>query len=96
MLLPESKFADFTAPAQTIPNSIGHHAEWLQACRTGAPTTCNFAYAGGLTESVLLGNVAYRVGRPIKWDAPNMRALDAPEAAPYVSTPAREGWITRV
>ncbi len=50
-------------PPQTIPHSIGHHPEWIHACKTGAPTTCNFGYSGPLTEANHLGNVAYRAGK---------------------------------
>ena len=39
------------------------------ACKTGAPTTCNFEYAGWLTEANHLGNVAYRAGKKLEWDA---------------------------
>ncbi|HCS51155.1 MAG TPA: oxidoreductase, partial [Planctomycetaceae bacterium] len=48
-LFPQEKFADFKAPEQTIPASIGHHAEWIKACKDGSPTTCNFDYSGALT-----------------------------------------------
>ncbi len=71
-LYPSDKFADYQPPAKTIPRSIGHHREWLKACRDGSPTTCNFQYAGGLTETVLLGTVAYRVGKKLQWDAANL------------------------
>ena len=46
--------------ATSIPSSIGHHREWLEAIRTGGPTTCHFAYSGNLTQTVLLGNQAYQ------------------------------------
>ena len=36
-LLPESQFAGFQPPPQTIPDSIGHHAEWIRACKTRRP-----------------------------------------------------------
>ena len=62
-LYPEEKFAGYKPPPQTIPRSIGHHAEWIKACKTGSPTTCNFSYSGPLSEAVLLGNVAYRTGQ---------------------------------
>src|SRR5207247_1979572 len=29
ILLPENQFTDFKRPPESIPNSIGHHAEWL-------------------------------------------------------------------
>ncbi|WP_422928656.1 Gfo/Idh/MocA family protein [Singulisphaera sp. PoT] len=91
-LLPEDKFADFKPPAPTIPNSIGHHAEWIHACKTGAPTTCNFEYSGWLTEANHLGNVAYRVGKKLEWDAEAMRATNAPEADAFITLPYRKGW----
>src|SRR5688572_28515720 len=61
VLLPEEKFADVQKPPQTILESLGHHKEWIHACKTGAPTTCSFDYSGPLTEANHLGNVAYRV-----------------------------------
>jgi ribonuclease HI len=33
-------WAGFVPPAPFIPNSIGHHKEWAQACKTRATTTC--------------------------------------------------------
>ena len=64
-LLSETQFADFQPPAPFIASSIGHHREWLQACKSGTPTTCNFNYASALTETVLLGNVAFRTGKKL-------------------------------
>jgi predicted dehydrogenase len=58
LLWPEKLFADYQPPAPSIPPSIGHHQEWIAACKTGSPTTCNFDYSGAVTEAVLLGNVA--------------------------------------
>ena len=69
VLLPEKDFRDFKPPEPSIPKSLGHHAEWIHACKTGAPTTCNFEYAGRLTEANHLGNVAYRAGKTLEWDA---------------------------
>ena len=92
LLLPEEEFKDFTRPPRTIPESIGHHAEWLQACKTGSPTTCNFEYSGGLTEANHLGNVAYRVGKKITWDSATLSCPDAPEAAQFIKRQYRKGW----
>ncbi len=91
-LLPEADFKDFTAPEPTIPNSIGHHNEWIQACKTGSPTTCNFTYSGALTETVLLGNVAYRVGQKLAWDPVALKASNCPEANRYIRKEYRAGW----
>jgi len=93
VLFPEAKFADFQAPEQTIPNSAGHHREWINACKAGTQdTTCNFDYSGRLTEAVLLGAVAFRVGKKLEWDAQNMRATNAPEADQLLSREYRAGW----
>jgi predicted dehydrogenase len=91
-LYPVEKFKDFPAPAPSIPASLGHHKEFFEACKTGGPTTCNFDYAGALTEAVLLGTVAYRIGKKIEWDAASLKATNCPEAAKYIRTPYREGW----
>jgi hypothetical protein len=91
-LFPADKFTDFKPPAESIPNSIGHHAEWIKACKDGSPTTCNFDYSGALTETVLLGNVAYRTGKAIEWDAENLVATNVPEAAKLITKEYRAGW----
>jgi len=92
LLLPEKQFEGFERPPRTIPDSIGHHKEWLHACKTGAPTTCNFAYSGPLTEANHLGNVAYRAGKKLEWDAAAMRFTNAPDADRYLSRDYRAGW----
>ena len=91
-LLPKTRFADFKRPKPTIPDSIGHHAEWILACKTGSPTTCNFDYGGALTESALLCNVALRTGKKLQWDAVNLKAVGCPEADPYLRLAYRSGW----
>ena len=91
-LYPKETFSDFEPPAKTIPDSIGHHAEWIKACKDGSPTTCNFDYSGALTETVLLGNVAYRTGKEIQWDASSLKATNAPEADQYLRKEYRKGW----
>jgi len=92
VLLPEEKFKDFKRPPESIPPSLGHHKEWIHACKTGAPTTCTFDYSGPLTEANHLGNVAYRTGRKLKWNASKLEASNAPEAAQYIRREYRKGW----
>ena len=91
-LYPEDKYKDYQRPEETIPRSIGHHNEWVKACKEGTPTTCHFGYAGPLTEAVLLGNVSYRAGSRIDWDAESLTAKGCPEAEQYISREYREGW----
>jgi hypothetical protein len=89
ILLPERDFRDFIRPEPFIPKSIGHYAEWIHACKTGATTTCNFDYAGWLTEANHLGNVAYRTGKKLEWDAAR---LYAPDAEQFIHREYQKGW----
>lgn len=84
--------ADFEPPDPSIPNSIGHHAEWLNAIKNGGPTTCNFDYSGTLTEAVMLGTVAYRSGETIEWDAANLKVTNSAKAQQFIHKEYRRGW----
>jgi len=68
-----------------------HHQEWIAACQTGRPGTCNFQYAGPLNEALLLGNVAHRVGRKLQWDPARLKAANCPEAEKYIQHQYRQG-----
>jgi hypothetical protein len=92
LLLPEKQFEGFKRPEPFIPKSLGHYAEWIHACKTGAPTTCNFEYAGWLTESNHLGNVAFRAGKKLEWDAVSMKARNCPAADAFIRREYRPGW----
>jgi hypothetical protein len=92
ILLPEKQFQGFKPPDPFIPNSPGHHAEWIAACKTGSPTGSNFQYAGWLTEANHLGNVAYRAGKKLQWDPVNLKATNAPEAERFIRREYRRGW----
>ncbi len=80
-------------PPETIPRSIGHHQEWIRACKTREATTCNFDYSGALAEAVLLGNVSYRTGgKKLDWDGELLKATNCPEADNYIKREYRPGW----
>jgi predicted dehydrogenase len=92
VLLPADRFADFKPPEPYLPRSIGHHLEWIRAIKSGGSTTCNFDYSGALAEAALLGNVAYRSGKRIEWDAEKLRVTNAPEAQQFIHKEYRRGW----
>ena len=91
-LLPEKDFTGFKAPTPFIANSIGHHKEWIEACKGRGKTLCGFDYSGPLTEAVLLGNVAFRTGKALEWDSKRMRASNAASAQTYIQHIYRKGW----
>jgi predicted dehydrogenase len=92
VLLPEKEFEGYRPPPPSIPNSPGHYAEWIAACKTGSPTGSNFEYAGWLTEANHLGNVAYRAAHKIEWDAASMTITNVPEANRYLRREYRSPW----
>ena len=85
---------EYKRPPKTLPRSIGHYEEWVEACKGGKPACSNFDYAGPLTETVLLGNVAIRtdVDKKLYWDGPNMKVTNIPEANKYIHQEYSERW----
>jgi predicted dehydrogenase len=82
------------AVPQTIPRSPGHDKEWFEMMKGGPPAYSNFDIAAYLTEIILLGCVALRVGvgRKLDWDGPNMRAKNTSDAERFVKRQNRPGW----
>jgi predicted dehydrogenase len=91
-LLPDSLDEAYRRPEKTIPRSKGHHRDWIAACKGGSPASSHFEYGARLTEIVLLGNVALRAGKRIRWDHEAMKAANAPEAEPFLKGRYRPGW----
>ena len=75
-----------------MPRPDRYHADWLQACKGGRPASSHFGYGARITELVLLGNVALRARKLLRWDASSMKATNAPEADPHLREAYRAGW----
>ena len=91
-IIPESKMQSYKFPPKTLPRSVGHHREWLEACKGGAPGGSSFDFAGPLTEVVLLGNVAMQAGKKLYWDPQNMQITNMPAANQFLRRTYRAGW----
>jgi predicted dehydrogenase len=91
-LLPLELHREYERPEKTLPRVEGHHTDWLQACKGGKPASSNFAYGARLCEFTLLGNVALRAGKLLRWYSPTMKATNAPEADQYLRGQNRDGW----
>lgn len=94
-LIPEPRMKQVGKPAQLVERSPGHVVEWLLACtQQRAPDSpgSNFAYAAPMSETILLGNIAMRLGRRLEWDAEVMRFINVPEANAFVTKEYRSGW----
>jgi predicted dehydrogenase len=93
-----AKTADFKNVPQTLPRARlqfddGHYAEWIDAIKGGPAPMSNFAdYSGPLSEAVLLGNVALRVGKRIEWDSKNLKVTNDADANRLIRKQYRKGW----
>jgi predicted dehydrogenase len=85
---------DLKAIDVTFPESPGHFTEFAQAIKGGKPAMSNFPdYAGPLTETILLGNLAvWAEGKKIEWDARRLKAKNAPEVENIIRPQYRKGW----
>ena len=97
ILVPFGDDADFTyykprAKNDMLPPMGGFQKEWFDACKGKLKTSCDFNYSGHMIEQMLLGLVAYRVGKKIEYDGAVGRVTNAPEANAYLSHQYREGW----
>lgn len=80
--------------------SPGHFAEWVNAIKGGPQAKSNFPdYAGPLTETILLGNLAVwaanepeKTGKKIEWDPVKLVATNAPEVEQVIRPVYRDGW----
>jgi predicted dehydrogenase len=92
-LLPENQFRDFALPPKTLPRSIGHYREWIEAAKGGKPTTCPFSFGGQLTELALVGTIAARTSRVLEWDSKNLTFTNDSEANALINPPYRSGYV---
>src|SRR5690606_36892030 len=70
-----------------------HYQEWVSAIRGNGKTSTHFGYAGPLTETVLLGNVALRFPKEtLEWDAKAAKVKNISGANAVLERTLREGW----
>jgi predicted dehydrogenase len=90
VLHPVEKFANARLP-EVAPRD--HYAEFLDAVLAGGTCSAAFDYAGPLTESVLMGNVAARTpGQTLEFDARALRFTNHAEANQHLTRSYRKGW----
>ncbi len=88
----EQEYANVPVSLPRIETS--HEMNWANACKGIGEATCPFDYAGRLTETMLLGNVALQAGygRKLFWDAKTGEFTNAPDANQYLHYEYRKGW----
>ncbi len=96
-LIPQGDSADFTyyrrrTREQVIPPLGSFQGQWINACKGDLKTSCNFDYAGKMIEMMMLGLVAYRVGKKLEYDGAAGRVTNLPEANKLFRRRYRPGW----
>jgi len=106
---------EFGPETEEMPEpEYGHQRKWVDACKAGFNSkehkelTSSFDYAGPMTETVLMGNLAIRsymlrkensnggydfyARKKLLWDGENMKITNLPEANQFVTRNYRQGW----
>lgn len=105
-LLPTSKTKEVNIPQTIARVPEGHYVQWVNACLAGygrKEVSSPFEYAGPLTETILMGNLALRASnikkgagfpgrKKLLWDAVNMKITNFDEANQFVKREYRTGW----
>lgn len=104
-LLPTKLMKDFSEPSPSLERvRENHQRNWVTAIKEGKAASSNFDYAGPLTETILMGNLAIRslyvkenndytgVGKRLNWDGQKMRITNYEPANAFVKRAYRDGW----
>jgi predicted dehydrogenase len=99
VLLPRDKFASFKLPKPSIERLGGtdvcdqnQKQEWVRAIMGGSAPMSNFDYAATMTEAMLLGNIAVRLGKTLEYDGEKGIVTNVPAAAALIQGTYRKGW----
>jgi len=98
MLLPVGGDADLTyykprTKDRLLPPTGHFQKQWFDACKDpGRKTACDFEYSANMIEQMLLGLIAYRVGKKITYDPAAGKVTDCPEANALLRRQYRDGW----
>jgi len=97
ILLPSGDAADMTyytprPKEKLIPPMGSFLGEWVNACKSDLKTSCDFDYGGTLIEMMLLGLVAYRVGKKLDYDSATGQVTNSAEGNDLLRRKYRPGW----
>ena len=90
-------------PAEILATPIGanevhlyesrdHHADWLDAIRTRKRPVADVEIGCRSVSVCHLGNIAYRLNRPLRWDPAKEEFLGDEEASRHLDRPKRAPW----
>jgi hypothetical protein len=96
IIIPSGRDLDMTyyksrAREDLVPPLEHFQHEWVDACKTGAKTSCDFDYNGRMMEMMLLGLAAYRSGKQVTYDGATGQTNDASTNG-FLAKTYRDGW----
>ncbi|MCF7668822.1 MAG: Gfo/Idh/MocA family oxidoreductase [Verrucomicrobia bacterium] len=97
VVIPYGNDADFTyykrRSEEDVIQPMGNfQREWIDACKGDLKTSCNFDYGSKLIEMMLLGLVAYRVGKKLDYDPVKGQVTNSAEGNDLLTDNYRQGW----
>lgn len=91
-LIPKARMQGFTPPPKSLPRPIGELEQFIRACKGGAESDASFEKAYPFAETILLGTIALRVDKKLKWDTEKFEFTNSPEANALKARQNRPGW----
>ncbi len=91
-LIPKARMQEFKQPPRTLPRPIGELEQFIRACRGGQPSDSSFEKAYPFAETILLGTIALRVNKKLRWDTAKGEFANSKEANALRTRKNRPGW----
>ena len=79
-------------PVKSIPPSPGHEREWLDSIKSRKQPSCHVGYHYKIDAAICLANLAYKLGRSIRFDPASEKIIGDDEAALLAKPQFREPW----
>ncbi len=93
-VVPEGdRMKDREPPPASIPPSPGHELEWINCVKTREQPSCSVFYHVRVDVPIVLGNLAYRLGRSLTFD-PDSEQIVGDEEAARLDVPAFPGGVS--
>jgi len=90
----EEKVLNYEPPADGVSvfKSPGHHENFLECVKTREKPIMDIEAGHKVALMCILGNISYRLGRPLEWDHVNEKVIGDEQATRMLSNPGRGPW----
>ena len=88
----EAPSGGFQAPRTELHSQPGNRRNWLDCIKTREEPIMPVGPSHRINALCILGNLAYRLGRPLEWDFENDRVVNDDEANRWLHEPGRGPW----